>query len=98
MGNRLKSGCPGTGRDGTWLAPEITVPTPTSLPACHWGYVQGPIRGGRVTRSMVWICEHPFRTIRLGGPCEDCKSCRSSQGAKVQEVQRFDPSRGPQVA
>jgi hypothetical protein len=21
---------------------------------------------------MVWICEYPYRTVRLDGPCDDC--------------------------
>ena len=39
---------------------------------CHWGYVCGPNRGGAAPRTMVWICEYPYRTVRLDGPCDDC--------------------------
>lgn len=40
---------------------------------CHWDYVCGPNRGGAAPRTMVWICEYPYRTVRLDGPCDDCK-------------------------
>ena len=43
--------------------------------ACHWDYVQGPARNGRQDRTMVYICEHPYRTIRTKGPCEECEGC-----------------------
>ena len=35
---------------------------------------------------MVWICEYPYRTVRVDGPCEDCR-CESvpseARGAQV---------------
>ena len=40
---------------------------------CHWDYVSGPNRGSAAPRTMVWICEYPYRTVRLDGPCEDCE-------------------------
>jgi hypothetical protein len=47
-------------------------PTPT----CHWGQVEGPRHGGRRSRAVVWICEHPYRTMRASGPDPDCEGCR----------------------
>jgi len=87
---------------GTVLAPGVVVPTTASSPACHWSYVQGPIRGGRVVRTMVWICEHPFRTIRLGGPCEDCECTSSANGPRAEgssgPASNFPDPTDPQVA
>jgi hypothetical protein len=40
---------------------------------CHWDYVRGPNRGTAAPRTMVWICEYPYRTVRLDGPCDDCE-------------------------
>jgi hypothetical protein len=67
---------------GTGLAfgQDVRSPErPTGTPTCHWDYVKGPARGGRVTRTMVWICEYPYRTVRLSGPNpEDCEGCRAA--------------------
>jgi len=30
---------------------------------------------------MVWICEYPYRTVRLDGPCDDCKCQKETIGA-----------------
>jgi hypothetical protein len=30
---------------------------------------------------MVWICEYPYRTVRLDGPCDDCKCQKETSGA-----------------
>jgi len=38
---------------------------------CHWSLVTGP--SGR-SRTVVWICEYPYRTMR-SRPCEDCPGC-----------------------
>jgi hypothetical protein len=46
-------------------------PTPT----CRWGKVEGPRRAGRPTSSVVWICEHPYRTMRAT-PDPECEGCR----------------------
>ena len=46
-----------------------------TAPNCHWGFISGPQRRGRGTRSLVWICEYPYRTIR-STPSDDCEGCR----------------------
>ncbi|HYN06112.1 MAG TPA: hypothetical protein VES67_01860 [Vicinamibacterales bacterium] len=38
---------------------------------CHWSHIEGPAHHGRPSRTLVWICEHPYRTMRTK-PCEDC--------------------------
>lgn len=43
--------------------------------ACHWDYVNGPSQDGRATRTMMWICEYPYRTMRVTGPNDDCEDC-----------------------
>ena len=67
--------------------------TPVDLKhGCRWDYVCGPNRGGAVPRTMVWICEYPYRTVRLDGPCDDCKcpadlvSCVGGDGAAALEL------------
>lgn len=50
--------------------PAIAAP---AAPTCHWDYVQGPARNGEPVRTMMWICEYPYRTMRAEGPCDaDC--------------------------
>lgn len=41
---------------------------------CHWDRVHGPIQQGEPTTAAVWICEYPYRTIRLERP-DDCENC-----------------------
>jgi hypothetical protein len=43
---------------------------------CHWSTLTGP--GG--ARTVVWICEYPYRTIRTT-PCEDCPGCATESMA-----------------
>ena len=54
----------------------MAVPPAAVAPAayaCHWEYVQGPAQNGKTVRTMMWICEYPYRTIRAKGPCDaDC--------------------------
>jgi hypothetical protein len=50
--------------------------SPTRRRGCHWGHIDGPRHHGRATRTRVWICEYPYRTIRLSGPDPDCEGCR----------------------
>ncbi len=45
-----------------------------SRPSCHLSHVSGPIGPGRAA-TAVWICEYPYRTIRLAGPSSDCSDC-----------------------
>lgn len=42
---------------------------------CHWERIDGPLSRERRSSAMVWICEHPYRTIRQEGPGEDCAGC-----------------------
>lgn len=44
---------------------------------CRWGLITQPRRDGRSSRSLVWICEYPYRTIRTA-PSDDCESCRAA--------------------
>ena len=46
----------------------------TSRPACHLSHVSGPIGSSRGA-TAVWICEYPYRTIRLAGPSSECSDC-----------------------
>jgi hypothetical protein len=39
-------------------------------PVCHMGHVPGPAPGEPVRR--VWICEYPYRTVRLQAPSAEC--------------------------
>lgn len=64
-----------TGATGSLAMPRATIrrfPTPT----CHWGQVEGPRHAGRRSSTVVWICEHPYRTMRASGPDPDCEGCR----------------------
>jgi len=62
-------------------------PASAAAPACHWDYLQGPALNGRVDRTMVFICEHPYRTIRAKGPCEECESCQETGNSSEFKVQ-----------
>jgi hypothetical protein len=42
---------------------------------CHWDYVPGPMLDGRQVRTMLFICEYPYRTLRTTGPSEECEGC-----------------------
>jgi hypothetical protein len=71
---------------------------PAAKIACHWDYVQGPRVGGTATRSMVWICEYPYRTARIDGPCEECpgrceRSAATANAALQRAVSRVLPFR-----
>ena len=32
-------------------------------------------RGGHTRSTAVWICEYPYRTMRMEGPSSDCSDC-----------------------
>ena len=54
------------------------MPSTAVAPAaytCHWDYVQGPARNGKSGRTMMWICEYPYPTMRHDGPSSDCAGC-----------------------
>jgi hypothetical protein len=44
-------------------------------PKCHLAHVPGPDRPGTGPATAVWICEYPYRTMRLSGPSADCSDC-----------------------
>jgi hypothetical protein len=49
--------------------------SPSRLYLCHWGHIDGPRVDDRATPMTVWICEYPYRTIRLDGPDAGCAGC-----------------------
>ncbi len=58
-----------------------------SVPSCHLTYLPGSNRSGRPT--AVWVCEYPYRTMRLEGPSRDCEDCpvwREMQRARSEAV------------
>jgi hypothetical protein len=62
---------------GTRLALLMAEPRVQRLsvphhPVCHMGHVPGPAAGHA---TAVWICEYPYRTMRLAGPSADCGDC-----------------------
>lgn len=68
--------------------------TQSHLWLCHWERIDGPSLRGRPPSSMVWICEHPYRTIRQDGPNEDCAGCPvwdAAQVAAARERRRLPP-------
>ena len=64
------------------------LPGPRSRHACHWGHIDGPRLNGHATRTRVWICEYPYRTIRASGPDADCEGCREylEQAAALRQL------------
>jgi hypothetical protein len=52
---------------------------------CHWSHIDGPVRDGRAIKTPVWVCEHPYRTLRPLGPGPDCEDCpnrvRAAEGS-----------------
>jgi hypothetical protein len=42
---------------------------------CHWSQIDGPSRAGRTKKTTVWVCEHPYRTLRPSGPGPECEGC-----------------------
>ena len=47
------------------------MPRVSQIPMCRLGHVSR--RGSAPT--AVWICEYPYRTMRLSGPSSDCGDC-----------------------
>jgi len=41
-------------------------------PPCHMAYLPG---SDRSDLTAVWVCEYPYRTLRLDGPSRDCGDC-----------------------
>ena len=54
-------------------------------PPCHLTYLPSGARSAGLT--AVWVCQYPYRTLRLEGPsaeCEDCPVWRERQRARVE--------------
>jgi len=55
------------------------VPPPSTTQShlwlCHWERIDGPVGRAGGDCPLVWICEQPYRTLRLDGPSEDCAGC-----------------------
>ena len=54
------------------------MPKPVQLEfawRCHWSHIDGPSKPGRQTKTPVWVCEHPYRTLRPSGPGPECEGC-----------------------
>jgi hypothetical protein len=61
-------------------------PLRASYPRCHPGEVRRPGPDGQLIATAVWICEYPYRTIRLEGPSSDCSDCPVWHG--IQQCRR----------
>ena len=70
--------------------PSAAVLTSPTQWTCHWGDLTSLNRMGRPTRTRVWICEYPYRTIRTDGPC-DCEQCQTPSAALL-STQHLTPS------
>ena len=43
---------------------------------CHWSHIDVPKRTGQpAAKATVWVCEHPYRTLRPSGPSAECEGC-----------------------
>jgi hypothetical protein len=66
------------------IAPQL------SHPICHLSHIAGPASG---SRTAVWVCEYPYRTIRMAGPSIECGDC-----PVWQELLRTRADRQPPIA
>ena len=62
-------------RAGTGIAIEAAgtmrrVPS-FPRPLCHMAHIPNAGAG----RAAVWICEYPYRTMKVGGPSSECGDC-----------------------
>ena len=55
-----------------WCVGDPMAPSPSSHPICHLSHIAGPAAG---SRTAVWLCEYPYRTIRAAGPTIECADC-----------------------
>lgn len=54
----------------------MTKKVELALPyTCHWGHVPNARQDDASQRTAVWICEYPYRTMRMQGPSEECAGC-----------------------
>jgi len=45
------------------------------FPRCHLSHIVRHDTAGQVHSTAVWICEYPYRTMRMEGPSSDCSDC-----------------------
>lgn len=60
-----------------------------SRPRCHMGHTASHGPKGHRAGPSVWICEYPYRTMRLEGPSSDCNGCpvwREIEAARLAEA------------
>jgi hypothetical protein len=48
---------------------------PLPHPTCHLTYIPRPAPLGAPSACAVWVCEYPYRTMRLHGPSAECGDC-----------------------
>jgi hypothetical protein len=62
-----------------------------NIPSCHLSHIAGPGDGARA-QTPVWICEYPYRTMRMEGPsseeCGDCPAFRAMQCGTMAKAAR----------
>jgi len=63
----------------------VSAPTPN----CRWGFITTPRPDGRLARTLVWICEYPYRTIRTA-PSDDCEGCLRAMAASDAPMPHLD--------
>jgi hypothetical protein len=62
------------------------------FPSCHLSHISGP--AAAAPRTAVWICEYPYRTMRLDGPSsEECGECPVFQSMKCGTIAKAAPAR-----
>jgi len=69
--------------------------------ACHWTRNYGPFGETHQESQPVWVCEYPYRTLRLDRPApEECSDCPLSNScANVSTASsRVLPSVRPRMA
>jgi len=50
----------------------VTKRSAFPVPACHLAHIPGP---PGTPAAAVWICEHPYPTMRVQGPSSECEGC-----------------------
>ena len=61
------------------------------FPSCHLSHISGP--AAAAPRTAVWICEYPYRTMRLDGPSsEECGECPVFQSMKCGTIAQTAPA------
>jgi hypothetical protein len=86
------------------VTPAMQRLSANAEPTCHLTYLPAPARPGESGGTAVWICEHPYPTMRPHGPSADCDDCpvwqkiqavREAAAAEAaEEVRRFQSLMG----